>query len=119
MAKANCLCRRTNEGRSELSVIEVRLIGGLSVLMGTKHLRVQVYTESAPALLDLLTAIQHDYPKLAARLINDDGLIDPEIVVVIAGETMNPQLGLNTPLVFGSGNQDVPDVMFIPPVIGG
>ncbi len=87
--------------------------------MGTKHLRVQVHTESSPTLCDLLTAIRHDYPMLAARLMNDDGQIDPEIVVVIAGETADPQRALNIPLVFRGSVPDTPDVMFIPPIVGG
>jgi hypothetical protein len=55
---------------------------------------------------------------LAARLMNDEGQIDPEIVVVIAGETVDPQRAMNTPL-FKESVPDTPEVMFIPPLVGG
>lgn len=91
-------------------ITTVRLFGGLRALLG-KTLPVKAGPH--PLVRDVLHAIRRDYPPLAARLFDDQGQLDPDVILLVGGENVAALQGIETPV------GEAGEVMIIPPMVGG
>ncbi|MBI5958140.1 MAG: MoaD/ThiS family protein [Chloroflexi bacterium] len=94
-----------------MAVYHVRLIGGLRTAAGGKVVDVHMGTENS--VRGLLNALRRDHPALAAHLLDDDGQLFPDMLLLVNSQPIYALNGLDTPL----NEQD--DVMMIPPLSGG
>ncbi len=91
-------------------IVTVRLFAGLRALLG-KTIPVEVGPQ--PSVRDVLHAIRCDYPILRDRLFDDQGQLDPDVILLVGGENIVVLQGLETPV------DDSGEMMIIPPMVGG
>jgi molybdopterin synthase sulfur carrier subunit len=90
----------------------ITLLAQLRMLAGEKTIRLTV--DDGATVRDLLRALADAYPALAARVLDVDGTLRPEMHLVIEGRHLGllPD-GLDTPIA------DAREMMLVPPIAGG